>query len=508
MEQIINVMVRNKVAVADQTVYICGNGDNEKDSEEKNGYALLFDFDEEWNKYEHKTARFKYNGKYIDVLFSGNKCPVPIISNTYGIDVGVYAGDLCTTTPAYIPAKKSILCGNPAPADPTPDVYHQIMALLNDLNEVSEEEVEQAVQAYLADNSFVSGGNAKNCYETERVDYGVAQETLKTDYVLGLYNKLAEDYPGCVSVEAISTDDGSFTNYAYTFSLGEYNTRGVRGELDTYIKKPKYLVLSGIHGREKTAVMATYHFFRDLAEGKNVPVNFREGAIFKIMPVGNTFGFNQKGISGASEPDYGRANANGVDINRNFDYNWSSDATENRNPGEYAGSEQETQVIAKWLEANSDAALFIDHHNSSSDNYNEVAMVVGLNTDNIKKAKQTALRGLDRIIPSWKSEIDNGKKVYSYSSFVDCSGLCIYYANEVVGIPSLALETCTRQDDPNTSLTPVSIAIGAEAVGNILLEFYEQSDDTNFAEEGKFAVSDGKGGIKWLSAFKEDEVGY
>ena len=156
MEQIINVMVRNKIAVADQTVYVCGNGDNGDDIEEKNGYALLFDFDEEWSKYEHKTARFKFNGKHIDVVFSGDKCPVPIISNTYGIDVGVYAGDLCTTTPAYIPAKKSILCGASAPDNPTPDIYHQIMALLNDLKEVSQEDVEKAVIEYMENNPGAS----------------------------------------------------------------------------------------------------------------------------------------------------------------------------------------------------------------------------------------------------------------------------------------------------------------------------------------------------------------
>lgn len=121
MKKYIKVMVRDKIAAADQVRYVCGNSD----------YALSFDFDEEWSKYEHKTARFIYNGRFVDVVFSGNECPVPIISNTYNIKVGVYAGDLSTTTPAYIPATKSILCDNAPPADPTPDVYAQIMELLN-----------------------------------------------------------------------------------------------------------------------------------------------------------------------------------------------------------------------------------------------------------------------------------------------------------------------------------------------------------------------------------------
>ena len=49
--------------------------------------------------------------------------------------------------------------------------------------------------------------------------------------------------------------------------------------------------------------------------------------------------------------------------------------------------------------------------------------------------------------------------------------------------------------------------------GNILLEFYEQavSGDAvvNFdGEEGQFAVSDGKGGIKWMKVYTAEEVGY
>ena len=124
MAYMIGVQVLGKIArQTDQTLYICGNSD----------YVVAFDFDEEWNAYDTKTARFSYNGTYQDVVFQGNVCPVPIISNAYNIKCGVYAGDLRTTTPAHISAKKSILCDGGMPADPPPDVYAQIMARLNEL---------------------------------------------------------------------------------------------------------------------------------------------------------------------------------------------------------------------------------------------------------------------------------------------------------------------------------------------------------------------------------------
>lgn len=122
---VIEITVRNKVAVNPaQDRYVCGNSD----------YEVHFDFDAEWNAHETKTARFiKEDGTPYDVVFSGNVCPVPVISDTYKLQVGVYAGNLSTTTAAYVPCKKSILCGGGVPAAPADDVYNQIMAKLNSL---------------------------------------------------------------------------------------------------------------------------------------------------------------------------------------------------------------------------------------------------------------------------------------------------------------------------------------------------------------------------------------
>ena len=127
----INITVRNKVAVNPaQDRYICGNSD----------FVVRFDFDAEWDAFETKTARFiKEDGAVYDVVFSGNDCPVPVISDTYKLQVGVFAGNLSTTTAAYVPCKKSILCGGGVPAAPAEDVYNQIMAKVNENTEAVKE---------------------------------------------------------------------------------------------------------------------------------------------------------------------------------------------------------------------------------------------------------------------------------------------------------------------------------------------------------------------------------
>lgn len=119
----INVTVRDKIASAvGDIVYICGNSD----------YIINFDFDAEWDDYDVKTARFVHDGSYIDVVFTGNQCDMPVIHKAYGIYVGVYAGDVRTTTPAHIPSAASILSADGTPDEPPEDVYAQITALCNE----------------------------------------------------------------------------------------------------------------------------------------------------------------------------------------------------------------------------------------------------------------------------------------------------------------------------------------------------------------------------------------
>lgn len=118
---IVNITIKNKIATPSNISVVCGNSD----------YTFVFNFDEEWNAYNSKTARFVWNGQYVDVAFNGNSCEMPVINDARYVSVGVYAGELHTTTPAILNAKKSILCDDPVHVDPPEDIYNQIMELLN-----------------------------------------------------------------------------------------------------------------------------------------------------------------------------------------------------------------------------------------------------------------------------------------------------------------------------------------------------------------------------------------
>lgn len=144
MARVINITIRDKIAVADKTLYVCGNSD----------FVIHFDFDAEWKEYDTKTARFiTSDDTYHDVIFDGSDCPMPILTDTYLIKVGVFAGNLRTTTSALVSARKSILCRSGSPAAPPDDVYAQIMEKLNMISD----DIGKAVEDYLEDHPIGGG---------------------------------------------------------------------------------------------------------------------------------------------------------------------------------------------------------------------------------------------------------------------------------------------------------------------------------------------------------------
>lgn len=100
------IRVEKKIAKAiGAPVIICGNS----------GYTITFELDAEWHDKVEKTARFVWASatgvmKYTDQKFSGDTVEVPILVNIERVYVGLFAGELTTTTSATINCKKSILC--------------------------------------------------------------------------------------------------------------------------------------------------------------------------------------------------------------------------------------------------------------------------------------------------------------------------------------------------------------------------------------------------------------
>lgn len=118
----IKITVRNKRAHCPETELVSNNSN----------YRVLWELDEEWTPYEVKTMRLTLpDGSYQDVLFRGLETELPPIPTEGWISLGLFAGDLHSSSCVELPVRGSVLARGGSPAEPDEDLYARIMELAN-----------------------------------------------------------------------------------------------------------------------------------------------------------------------------------------------------------------------------------------------------------------------------------------------------------------------------------------------------------------------------------------
>lgn len=151
VENVIRISVEKKIAtLADINFELVGGNSD---------YKVVFDFDDEWSGYDVKTALFVFGNKSVHKPFSGNICDGVAIENATICLVGVYSGNLATTTPASLLGINLSIrdVANEFPEAPEEDVYNQIIELINKYisqggGEVPEEDVVEIIEKYFEEN--------------------------------------------------------------------------------------------------------------------------------------------------------------------------------------------------------------------------------------------------------------------------------------------------------------------------------------------------------------------
>lgn len=178
----IKITVAQKIATntTPGEVIVCGNSD----------YTVTFDLDAEWATEPNRTARFVYykNGLQLfqEKTFTGNTAPVPVLSGIDYVMVGVYAGDLRTTTPAKVLCDRSILCGD-AVEQITPDEKAGLQAQIGDLSQLQTADKSSLVAAINeAAKSGGSGSGSGGLLTIETITIGEDSGGGETVAVTGL----------------------------------------------------------------------------------------------------------------------------------------------------------------------------------------------------------------------------------------------------------------------------------------------------------------------------------
>lgn len=127
----IHITVRERIAQTDgDPEIVCGNSD----------YTAVFDFDAEWVAYPQKTLhtvwRDNATGKlgHDDIMFEGSSAVLPPVWRTCQVLIGVYAGDIRTTTAARVPCIGCITDTAPHHDDPDDALYRQLLEYLAGLD--------------------------------------------------------------------------------------------------------------------------------------------------------------------------------------------------------------------------------------------------------------------------------------------------------------------------------------------------------------------------------------
>lgn len=144
-------MCKIKFEVKDRVIKRIGDfvntvGDN-------SDYEAEFLFDSEWDGHI-KTARFIQSGKYVEQILENDKCLIPVEVLKHGyLKVGVFTSEM-TTTQCEVFVKPSIKQDNGVTAEPTPDVYSQIISMIENMevSGVTDEQIEKAVTKYISEH--------------------------------------------------------------------------------------------------------------------------------------------------------------------------------------------------------------------------------------------------------------------------------------------------------------------------------------------------------------------
>lgn len=158
---IINITVKGKVASSDTKAIVNGNSD----------YAVNWVLDGEWADYDTKTMRVRhYDGTVIDCIFTGCSCSLPIITETCMIEIGLFAGNLITSTPVTISCTRCIMDDEGPVKDPMPDVYAQIMERLDSLEGITPATADKLGVVKIGDNLKITEDGVLSVDTAEAVE--------------------------------------------------------------------------------------------------------------------------------------------------------------------------------------------------------------------------------------------------------------------------------------------------------------------------------------------------
>lgn len=195
----------------------------------------------------------------------------------------------------------------------------------------------------------------------------------------GYFDSLVSEFPDYVERSTLGSDSVGNPIYAYTFTPP--GIENLRDWSEADVEPPLAVLVNGIHGSERTGGYPIILFAQELCRRWQVDgdmFDWRFGCKFVMVPTINPGGLD-------NSPSPSRKNPNGVDLNRNFPYNWEDGGSTNPDSNTYrgpsAGSEAETQIAMSLPDLYPNAFVFFDFHSHAQLASRGYASWIGANNE-------------------------------------------------------------------------------------------------------------------------------
>lgn len=188
--------------------------------------------------------------------------------------------------------------------------------------------------------------------------YGFGRDKSYAD-TIALYDTLVDNvYVTKNLLTTITiTGLGDVPIYEYVFKPVIYSGAPLTNQGAKLFKNtPKILLDGSMHGFEKGSTFGNFLFLYDLVnnwQSNRTLEHIRNYCEIRCIPVSNPYGFENNTYQ----------NENNVNINRNFPTTtWKYEEPGTQGSGDAPGDQPETQMLMNWVNANSDAIIYLCIH--------------------------------------------------------------------------------------------------------------------------------------------------
>ena len=224
---------------------------------------------------------------------------------------------------------------------------------------------------------------------SEKAALTASDKTVEAVYAK--YDALMAAHPDFITKTDLGVSSDGVT-HVYRYDFKEREPRHQSG-FEWSEKKPKFIVVTGIH-REWNGIYGMFHALSEITANSEL-AELRRSVHFIVVPVLNPYS-----ISGPYATVGHAANANGVEIHRNFEVGFEvSGADTIHYTGESALSEVESQYLDNILKSNTDAAYFLTCHSFDRDKTWGVGFLWGSSAT--KYMCNMAFRVIDKMGKAW-----------------------------------------------------------------------------------------------------------